>query len=103
VEDKNIDSVVEYAADYLEEHTLSKHTSMAVFQGLKISDNVREFGLLAKENLIPLEDAERTAKENGIKLVEITGSRGKIGALAAIGCFDLDILASGLKEDFDKQ
>jgi methanogenesis imperfect marker protein 11 len=102
VEDKNLDSVVDYAVDYFKKHTLSKHTSMAIFEGLKIPDSVRNFGIMAKQNIMSQDNAERTAKENKVKLIEITGPRGKIGALAAIGCFDLDIFASGLKEDFDR-
>jgi hypothetical protein len=30
----------------------------------------------------------------------VTGLRGTIGALAAIGCFDLGLYSAGLPEDF---
>jgi tRNA(Ile2) C34 agmatinyltransferase TiaS len=41
------------------------------------------------------------ASRNGVEVVEITGRRGTIGAVAAIGCFDLGVRAAGLPEDFE--
>jgi tRNA(Ile2) C34 agmatinyltransferase TiaS len=46
--------------------------------------------------------ARDVAEKNGVRLVEITGKRGAIGAVAAIGCFDLGIRAASLPEDFEK-
>jgi methanogenesis imperfect marker protein 11 len=99
-EENNIPLAVEYAVDFIKEHTLSKHTSLAIFEGLKIPDEVKTFGLLAKNTIRTHEEAEKVAKNNQVKIIEITGKRGKIGALAAVGCFDLGLLAAGLKEDF---
>lgn len=101
VEDENLDKVVDFAQNFLKKHTLSKHTSMAIFEGLKIPEKVKSYGIEAKSRIIAVEEAERTAKENDIKMFDITGKRGMIGALAAIGCFDLGLKAAGLKEDFE--
>ncbi len=100
VEEANLEKAVNFAVKFLKERTLSKHTSMAVFEGLKIPKKVTEYGLDAKKRIITIDETERIAKENGIRMIEITGKRGKIGALAAIGCFDLGLEAAGLSEDF---
>ncbi len=102
VEEKDIRSAVDYAVDFVKKNTLSKHTSLTIFEGLKVPEEVRAFGLKAKDTILTLNEAEMVAKENGIRMIEITGKRGKIGALAAIGCFDLGQKAAGLKEDFLK-
>lgn len=100
VEPKNLKSAVDFAVDFIRERTLSKHTSMAVFEGLRIPDNIKDYGENAKNKIFTIEEAENIAKNNDIDIIEITGKRGAIGALAAIGCFDLGLKAAGLKEDF---
>ncbi len=99
-EEKDIPLAVDYAVDFVKEHTLSKHTSLAIFEGLKIPDEVKTFGQHAKDTIRTHEEAEKIAKENHVTMVEITGKRGMIGALAAVGCFDMGLFAAGLKEDF---
>jgi methanogenesis imperfect marker protein 11 len=89
-EEKNISFAVDYAVDYVAKHTISKHTSLAIF------------GLSAKDIIMTHDEAESIAQKNQVKVVEISGKRGKIGALAAIGCFDLGLSAAGLKADFSK-
>lgn len=100
VEEENQKKAVDFAEDYLKNHTLSKHTSMAVFEGLRIPDEIGDYGMEAKSRIIAFEEAETLSKDHGIRMIEISGKRGMIGALAAIGCFDLGIKAAGLKEDF---
>jgi methanogenesis imperfect marker protein 11 len=100
VEEKNLEKTVDFALDFVKGHTLSKHTSMAVFEGLKIPEKVKNYSMEAKSRIITVNEAESVAKEHGVRMIEITGRRGMIGALAAIGCFDLGLKAAGLKEDF---
>ncbi len=100
VEDENREKAVDFALDFVKERTLSKNTSMAVFEGLSIPEEVKAYGMEAKSRIITLGEAQRTAKEHGIRLIEVTGKRGAIGALAAIGCFELGLKAAGLREDF---
>ena len=100
VEDKNLKNTVDFAYDFLRERTYSKHTSMVVFQGLKIPDELKKYGFDAKSRILSLDEAEKTAEKHGIQIFEITGKRGMIGALAAIGCFDSGLKAAGLVEDF---
>jgi methanogenesis imperfect marker protein 11 len=101
VEEKNLDKAVGYAASYVKNTTLSKHTSLAVFEGLKIPAEVQTFGKNAKTQIKTIEEAEEISENNKIQMIEITGRRGKIGALAAIGCFDSGLFSAGLIEDFD--
>jgi methanogenesis imperfect marker protein 11 len=100
VEDNNLDKAVDFALDFLKKNTHSKHTSLAIFEGLKIPEDVKRYGLEAKSRIIAIEEAETMAKEHGVKMIEVTGKRGMIGALAAIGCFDYGLKAAGLAEDF---
>lgn len=100
VEDQDLDKVVEFAKDFLKKNTHSKHTSMAIFEGLRIPEELKSYGQEAKSRIISIHEAETKAKEHSVKMIEITGKRGKIGALAAIGCFDLGLRAAGLPEDF---
>jgi len=91
---------VKFAADFIEDASLSDQTSMAVWTGIEIPEEVLRFGLRAKEVILTIDDADEAARKSGVELKELTGPRGKIGALAAIGCFDLGLLSSGLMEDF---
>lgn len=100
VEEENLEKAVDFAVDFVEKHTLSKHTSMAAFEGLKIPEELKNYGMEAKSRIITIEEAENMAKEQNVRMREVTGRRGKIGALAAIGCFDCGLKAAGLKEDF---
>ena len=59
-----------------------------------------DYGLRAKVEILTVPDAEKAAKEGGAEIVEITGRRGLIGALAGLGCHDLGIKAAGLPEDW---
>jgi methanogenesis imperfect marker protein 11 len=99
VEEKDMDSALDFAVDFIKERSLSKHTAMAVFEGLDIPKEVLNYGVQAKSRIFTQEDAEVVADKNGVRIIEITGKRGKIGALAALGCFDLGIKAAGLPED----
>lgn len=100
VESKNIKDTIDFAVDFVKERTLSTHSSMAIFIGLEIPKDLVDYGIAAKTRIFTRAEAEDVAKENLVRLIVITGNRGKIGALAAIGCFDLGLQAAGLPEDF---
>lgn len=86
--------------DYVGKGTVSQNTVLAIYKGLRIPETVQEYGLRAKREVLRVEDAAAAAKGGGVELVEITGPRGAIGALAGIGCHDLGMEAAGLPEDF---
>jgi len=100
VRPNKVADAMKFAVDFIEDGTLSEQTSIATWTGIEIPEEILRFGLKAKEIILTIEEAEEAAKRAGIELWEITGPRGKIGALAAIGCFDLGLLSSGLMEDF---
>jgi methanogenesis imperfect marker protein 11 len=91
---------IEWARDYVARHTHSDQSVIAAFEGLEIPSKLVKYGADAKHTILAIHDAEHAAEENGVTLVEVTGKRGAIGALAAIGCFDLGLYSAGLPEDF---
>jgi len=102
VEERDLQKLVDYVVKYVKENTLSKNTTLAMFQGLKIPQDLVEYGLQAKKRILTVDKAREVAERNGVRLVEITGKRGTIGAVAGIGCFDLGIRSASLPEDFEK-
>jgi len=82
------DNLIEKTAELLKKSTLSNKTSMAILDGIKIPEKLREYSDAAKKSMITVEEAEKVAEDLGIQLVEVTGSQGKIGALAALGLYD---------------
>lgn len=98
--EQDIGKVIACARDFVAKHTLSDETCLAVYQGLEIPRRLVRFGADAKETILSIHDAEHAASENGVSLERITGSRGSIGAVAAIGCVDLGLYSAGLPEDF---
>lgn len=100
VEPVKIASAVDWAKDFVAKNTYSDQTCMAVYEGLEIPKKLVKYGVNAKETILSIHDAEHAAKEHGVQILEITGRRGSIGAVAAIGCFDLGLYSAGLPEDF---
>jgi len=82
------DKLIEEAYKLFKKHTLSQKTSMAVLDGLKIPEELRNYAQSAKKSMITLKEAEKIGKDMGIQFVEVTGPQGKIGALAALGLYD---------------
>jgi tRNA(Ile2) C34 agmatinyltransferase TiaS len=100
VEEKDIEALLSYFEESIRKATYSKETMMVVFQGLKVPEEVMQYGLRAKKEILTVDVATDVAKRNGLRLIEVTGRRGTIGAVAGIGCFDMGIKAAGLPEDF---
>jgi len=100
VRPEDVKKAVDWSKDFVAKNTFSDQTSMAVYQGLTVPPKLTKYGVGAKSNILSIHDAEHHAKESGVEILEITGRRGSIGALAAIGCFDLGLYSAGLPEDF---
>ena len=98
--ERELPELLEYFQTELRKRTFSQETTMAYFVGLKIPRELEEYGWNAKSVIYKPQQAMDVAESTGVKLVEITGKRGTIGAVAAIGCFDLGVKAAGLPEDF---
>ncbi|CDG66024.1 putative protein MJ0921 [Methanobacterium sp. MB1] len=82
------DALVQRVVDLLREKTLSDKTAIAILKGLNVPDELKEYGKSAKRSMLTVEEAEKVAKNVGVELVEVTGSQGKIGALAALGVYN---------------
>ncbi len=97
---EEVEKAIDWAKRHVAEHTYSDQTCLAAFEGLDIPKDLVKYGVEAKETILSIHDAEHAAKGSGARLFEVTGKRGAIGALAAIGCFDLGLYSAGLPEDF---
>lgn len=100
VAEKDIPALVEYCRQFVLKESYSEDSVMTVFKGLRIPEKLREFGWNAKSVLLSQEDAVAAAAENGVEIINITGTKGTIGAVAAIGCFDMGAKSAGVPEDF---
>ncbi|MDR2866062.1 MAG: DUF1743 domain-containing protein [Methanomassiliicoccaceae archaeon] len=100
VEPNERDKLIGYAKEFLAESTYSDNTVMTVFEGLRIPKELEDFGWNAKRIIFKVDDALDVAKRCGVDVIEITGTKGTIGAVAAIGCFDMGLRSAGVPEDF---
>lgn len=100
VKEEEIPALIEYARNFVKEHSYSKEAVMTVYVGLEVPAAVQKFGWDAKSVLFKHEDAIKVAEENGIQIIHVTGGGGVIGAVAAIGCFDMGHKSAGVPEDF---
>ena len=82
------EKLIEQTCRMLKESTLSDKTSMAILDGIEIPEKLREYSMATKQSMMSLEGAEKVANELGIELIEVTGSQGEIGALAALGLYN---------------
>jgi methanogenesis imperfect marker protein 11 len=88
VEPGRRDELVEKTRQLLKKDTLSEKTAIAVLDGFKIPKKLREYAESTKQSMMTVGDAEKTAKEVGVQLVQVTGAAGEIGALAALGLYN---------------
>ena len=96
-----VDKIIAFCREYLIKETLSDETVMTVFVGLRIPEELEKWGWGAKYILYKESAATEVAERNDVQVISITGKRGIIGAVAAIGCFDLGVKSAGVPEDFE--
>lgn len=101
VEEKDIPALVEYCYDYVKRNSYSEDAVMTVFKGLRIPKELTDFGFSAKSVMYTDADAIAVAEKCGVQIINVTGHGGTIGAVSAIGCFDLGPEAAGVPEDFE--
>ncbi len=95
----DVEGAKRYAMDHIAEETRSDNTAVAFYEGLEVPRSVVLFGRRAKAEFLTWEEARRLAGASGVELHSITGDRGHIGALAAIGCYDLGPASAALPSD----
>lgn len=91
VKENEEEKLIENFKKEVEKETLSKNTTIAIFRGIKIPKELKNFGKRAKNEILKIEQAKKIAKKYNIEIIEITGKRGIIGSVSAIGCFDLGL------------
>ena len=101
IEEKDVPALIEFCYGYLKENSYSDAAVMTVFKGLAIPKKLSDFGYSAKSVMYEKGKAIEIAESNGVQILNITGDGGLIGAVAAIGCFDLGPEAAGVPEDFE--
>lgn len=100
VKEEEIPALVEYAVDFVRKQSYSEDAVITVFQGLEVPEKLRDYGWSCKSALYTTDDAIKVAEETGVQIISVTGLKGVIGAVAAIGCFDLGERSAGIPEDF---
>jgi methanogenesis imperfect marker protein 11 len=91
VKSENKKKFVNRIVELLKRDTLSDKTAIAILEGLKIPNDLRQYSIDVKMKMMTVEEAEHLAEKLKIKLIAVTGDQGKIGALAALGVYnDLD-------------
>lgn len=101
VTEEDLPKLIGFAEDYIRKESYSDDTVMTVLTGLRIPKDLEEWSWSAKSVLYTIEDAEAVAERNGVRIIHVTGRKGTIGAVAAVGCFDMGIKAAGVPEDFE--
>jgi len=99
VEPKDLNALTDYVLNFVKENTYSSNTTLAMYQGLVVPEIAKEYGHRAKREIMNVEQATEVADAAGIRLIEVTGRRGSIGAVAGIGCFDMGLAAAALPGD----
>jgi tRNA(Ile2) C34 agmatinyltransferase TiaS len=68
--------------------TISKETGMAVMTKLQAPESLKAYAMKVKTVQVGVSEAYKAAEEAGVRTIPITGERGLIGALSAIGLVD---------------
>ncbi|GAA5819714.1 MAG: DUF1743 domain-containing protein [Methanobrevibacter sp. CfCl-M3] len=88
VKSENKEKLINRIIELLKRDTLSDKTAVAILEGLKIPEELRQYSMNAKTKMMSVEEAEEVAEKLRIKLIAVTGNQGKIGALAALGLYN---------------
>ncbi|AFD00015.1 protein of unknown function (DUF1743) [Methanocella conradii HZ254] len=83
-----VESLIQRAVEYLKGQTLSKNTGMAVKVGLKPCPELVGFAARARRGIVTAEEALAVARRSRVRTFKISGERGIIGAVAALGMID---------------
>jgi hypothetical protein len=93
------DTLVEKTRKFVADEALSREWGIAIRTGLKIPDELRDYGKMVRKQVISRTVAEATAERFGISLY---GGNGVIGALGAVTLAGLsyEVLLDPAKNDF---
>ncbi|WP_048197990.1 hypothetical protein [Methanocella arvoryzae] len=83
-----VESIIQTAIEYVKSQTGSEHTGMAVKVGLRNCPELMRFTRKARTQIVTVEEALEAAEKSKVRTYEITGRKGLIGAVAALGMVD---------------
>lgn len=97
--DKN--KIIETFKKELKKYTLSNETAMVAYNGFVLPKAIIDLSYALKFHFFDdIEKVKKIALENRVEVYEITGKRGIIGSVGALGLFDNPEVASGLPEQY---
>jgi methanogenesis imperfect marker protein 11 len=79
------DNLVKFISKSIMKETLSADTGIAVFEGIKIPEQLVKFADEVRTKLVKIEDTKKMAAKTGVDLIKITGEAGLVGAAGALG------------------
>ncbi len=80
--------LVDFVNDGISKGVYSDNALVAVWSGIELPKDLVAYGKAAKSKVLGVDSALNLAKKCGVRLIKITGERGLVGALAAIGLSD---------------
>jgi methanogenesis imperfect marker protein 11 len=69
-------------------YTISKDTGMVIMTKIQAPESLKAYAMKVKTVRVGVSEAYKAAEEAGVRTIPITGERGLIGALSAIGLVD---------------
>ena len=81
-------AVADTIARTLADRCYSEHCGMAVTTRIPVAETLRAFSAEARSRMVSIEEAAEAAARSSAVLRIVTGERGCIGALAALGMYD---------------
>jgi methanogenesis imperfect marker protein 11 len=78
-------ALIKFVRDQLTGNTLSEDTGMVVFEGIRIPRKLKKYSEQCRNGVVTFQEAEKLAETLEVEMIEITGQKGLIGALAALG------------------
>ncbi len=80
------DALIKTVADIVRSQTRSEDTGLAVLRGIGVPESLLAFGRETKKRMVSLEETAIFETWDNLRIIEIgKGTRGRIGALAALG------------------
>jgi len=69
-------------------YTISNDTGMAIMTKIQAPESIKAYAMKVKTVRVGISEAYKAAEEAGVRTIPITGERGLIGALSAVGLVD---------------
>ncbi len=88
--------LIEYVRSFIEQHAVSGESGIAYRTGIHYGEEKTGFIRRVKEEIISLCDAEEEAERLGVRYIDTTGGKGRIGALGAVLWEPFGVEAAGL-------